>query len=64
MTKKHNLADEIKLKKALHSEMKKLEDMETKNPEISKTLQEKLNNHPAREYYPELKPRVQQPKPV
>ena len=38
-------------------EVKKLEEMEQKNPEISKGLQEKLNNHPAREYYPEGKPR-------
>jgi len=38
-------------------EMKKLEEMEQKNPEISKGLQEKLKNHPAREYYPEGKPR-------
>ena len=50
---KHKLPDEIKLRKALQREMKKLEDMEVKNPDITKGLQEKLSQHPAREYYPQ-----------
>ena len=50
---KHKLPDEIKLRKALQREMKKLEDLEVKNPDITKGLEEKLSKHPAREYYPQ-----------